>query len=141
MYKHDIHKGFTYLFFFMITIVILIPTVPISFHIDQYTYMNALIFSIIGSVCFSEIYLALHESIKDRGFLASFVRYLFILPVFAINSSIVLLGNWFALQYKIVDTLNFTWFTVVGGLIWLISFHTAKLVPNLPAMVFKKKEQ
>lgn len=141
MYKHDIHKGFTYLFFFMITIFILIPIVPISFQIDQFTYMNALIFSIIGSFCFSEIYIGLHESIKEKGFLAIFVRYLFILPVFAINCSLVLLGNWFAMQHKIVDTLNFTWFAVVGGFIWLISFHSAKLVPNLPAMAFKKKEQ
>ncbi|MFE8702908.1 hypothetical protein ACFYKX_20075 [Cytobacillus sp. FJAT-54145] len=141
MYKHDIHKSFTYLFFFMITIVILIPTVPNSFQVNQFTYMNALIFSIIGSVCFSEIYLALHESIKDRGFLAIFVRYLFILPVFAINSSIVLLGNWFVVQHKILDTLNFTWFAVFGGFIWLISFHLAKIIPNLPAIVLKKKEQ
>ena len=141
MYKHDIHKSFTYLFFFMITIFILIQTVPISFQVDEFTYMNALIFSIIGSVCFSEIYLGLHESIKDKGFLAFFVRYLFILPVFAINSSIVLLGNWFAIQHKILDTLNFTWYTVVSGFIWLISFHMAKFVPNLPAIVFKKKEQ
>lgn len=125
----------------MITIFILIPTVPISFQVDEFTYMNALIFSIIGSVCFSEIYLGLHVSIKDKGFLAFFVRYLFILPVFAINSSIVLLGNWFAIQHKILDTLNFTWFAVFGGIIWLISFHLAKAIPNLPSMVLKKKEQ
>lgn len=141
MYKHEIHRSFTYLFFFVVTIVLLITTVPISFQVDEYTYMTALIFSIIGTVCFSEIYFGLHETIKDKDFLAIFVRNLFLLLVFLINCSIVLLGNWFVLQYGLVDTLNYTWYTVIAGFIWFISFHFAKIVPNLPAMVMMKKEQ
>ncbi|KAF0821226.1 hypothetical protein KIS1582_5068 [Cytobacillus firmus] len=141
MYKHEIHKSFTYLFFFVVTIIFLISTVPNSFQVDEYTYVTALIFSIIGTVCFSEIYFGLHIKIKDKDFLAQFVRNFFLISVFLINCSIVLLGNWFVLQSGLVDTLNYTWYTVISGFIWLISFHIAKIVPNLPEKLLKKKEQ
>lgn len=103
--------------------------------------MNELIFSIIGSVCFSEIYLGLYEAIEDKGLLAIFVRNLFLIIVFVVNCSIVLLGNWFVLQHGLINTINYTWYTVIGGLNWIISYNMAKLVPNLPAIVLKKKEQ
>lgn len=141
MYKHDIHRGFTYVFFFLLTLIILIPTVPVSFKMNEYTYMNALIFSILGITCFGEIYLGLHETIKDKSFLAAFVRYLFILPIFAINCTIVLFCNWLVVQQGLVESTNFTWYTVLGGFTWLLSFHLAKIMPNLPAIVMKKREQ
>ncbi|MFT4415472.1 hypothetical protein ACLM5H_16555 [Fredinandcohnia humi] len=140
MYKHDIHKAFTNLFFYVITIFILVLTVSVSLPVGEYTYMIALLFSIVGSFCISEIYLGLGKSIQDKGLLALFVRYLFTVPVFASNCLIILFCNWLVMQYGLVETLDYTWYTVVGGIVWLLSFHLAKVMPNLPAMVLKKEQ-
>ncbi|MFE4525861.1 hypothetical protein ACFRCQ_27980, partial [Cytobacillus firmus] len=42
---------------------------------------------------------------------------------------------------QLVQSDDCNQYTVIAGLIWFISFHIAKIVPNLPAMVMKKKEQ
>ena len=138
MYKHEVHKSFTYLFFFALTIVILIISVPVNFAVNEYTFMIALIFSVIGSECIINFYFQIHKTIQENSLMAIFVRYLFIVLVFFINCSVVLSVNWIATYYNLLDTLSYTWFTFIGGFLWLISFHLAKVVPNLPAMVFKK---
>lgn len=139
MYKHEVHKSFTYLFFFALTIAVLIASVPTKFAVNEYTFMVALIFSVIGSECISNFYFQIHKTINENSLMAISVRCLFILLVFFSNCSVVLFVNWIAKYYNLLDTLGYTWFTFIGGFLWLISFHLAKVVPNLPAKVLKKK--
>jgi hypothetical protein len=141
MYKHDIHRAFTYFIFLSITLLILITTVPISFHVTEYTYMIALIFSYVGTYCISGLFLKLHETIKDTSVPAIMVRSIFIALGFIANCLIVLLGNWLFVVLDILDSLNYTWYCFTGGITWLISFQLSKLVPNLPHVLWKKKKE
>ncbi|WP_102272461.1 hypothetical protein [Cytobacillus massiliigabonensis] len=141
MYKHDIHKAMTYMIFVMFTVVILLCTVPLSFKVNEYTYMITLLFSSTGAMLYSEVYLGVKQSVKEKGKWVVIFRNIFILPFFFVNCSLVLLFIWFLVSNDVLNSYYYIYYTFVGGFTWLISYQISKIFPNIPSMVFSKKEQ
>lgn len=133
MYKHNIHKGFTYLIFIYLSIIIISISVPAVIEkIDEYTYMYSLLFIFIGSFCFAEIYFPISENIKEKGMAMSLYRYFFIMTGYALAILLVFFLNWLFTKLGLLNRLKYTFYASLGGFVWLISKKIALIFPNVP---------
>jgi hypothetical protein len=139
MYRHDIHKGFTFTFFLTFTIIGLISTVPSFYQVNEFTFMTGFIFTVVGALLYSDLYFGIHRSVDEKTMFATIFRILFAIPFYLVNCSLVLLVNWLLCLSGIIQDY-YIWYTVVGGFTWLISFQLAKIFPNVPKFPLKKEK-
>ncbi|EIJ81802.1 hypothetical protein PB1_02645 [Bacillus methanolicus PB1] len=88
----------------------------------------------------SEIFISIHETIKEKGVIAILFKYLFILPTFTINICLVWLFTYLLKIMDFINTTDFFYYSIAGGFLWIISFYVATIFPNLPSKVLKKEQ-
>lgn len=132
MYKHQIHKGFTYLIFIFANLSILSIMVPVLFkNIGDYTFLFCFLFSSAGAFIFSELYFSINEVIEHKGILMTIYRNFFIYLGYIMSIALVLAFNWMLISMGYFNELSYTLFSLLGGLIWLISLKIAIVFPNI----------
>ncbi|MCM3025115.1 hypothetical protein [Heyndrickxia ginsengihumi] len=133
MYKHQIHKGATYLIFIFINLSLFYILIPILFdNINQFTFLNCFLFAIAGAYLFSELYFSIFKAIVQKDFLITIYKHFFIYLGFLISMVLVLGYNWLLMATGYFDELTYTFFSILGGVIWLISMKVATIFPNIP---------
>lgn len=134
MFKHSIHKEFTYFFAVMFSSGLIVTIAPLFLIVNEYTYLICILFSLHGIWIMGDLFLSVHKSVPERGFLAFIARYLGILVGYSLNTLLIVLYSLLLVWIGFLVSVKFFWFMIIGGVSWILGYYLAKLVPNLPGL-------
>ncbi|GEM_PF-4120547 len=134
MYKHSIHKEFTYIFAVMFSSAFIVIIAPQIFAVNKYTYLICILFSLYGTWIMGDLFISVHKSVRGRCFRASISRFVGILVSYSLNTILIALYNFVLVWLGLLVSVKFFWFMIIGGIMWILGYYLAKLVPNISGL-------